>query len=160
MSVCFKNVEVTGFMGQLKKYGTLWDTLGGIWDFLYNWEDCTSSMVGIQYRLDQNTMVGPHCNTNHTTLWYNSITDISQLYDDPVCSMCTNSMVVPRCTVYWSHLWTTTETVAVACSRLYRRERDDGTHDQREIYSAQYSEYSRPHHSTSNDAAPDTHRHT
>jgi len=28
MSVCFKNVEVTGFMGQLKKYGTLRDTFG------------------------------------------------------------------------------------------------------------------------------------
>jgi len=64
-----------------------------------------------------------------------------------------------RHTVYWSRLWTATETVEVACSRLCRRGRDAASRDRRVKYTALYSGYSTPHRSTSSDAVS-THTHT
>jgi len=66
------------------------------------------------------------------------------------------SMVVRQCRVYWSRLWTATETVGVVCSTPYRPEQDAVTCDLEVIYTAQCNECSIPHHSTSSDATYNT----
>jgi len=63
-----------------------------------------------------------------------------------------NSMVVRRCRVYWSRLWRASVTAGVVCSRLYRRAQAAVTRDQRGRCIVQYNVYSRPLHSTNNDA--------
>jgi len=85
------------------------------------------------------------------TLWY--VNTVAQaLSREITLCMGDNSMDVRQHRVCWSRLWMVTVTAVVACSKPYRQEPADETHDQPGIYNAQYTGYSTPLHNTNSDA--------